>query len=239
MIIDTCIFSGEIEMLEFRMAILGPVVDHFIVVENTYTHQGEKRECSIIEPTNRVTTVLTDFYSNDPRSIETSQRDSIKDACSRFDDSDIVILSDVDEIPSRESVIEAQGVLLPRTCDLDFFYYRLNYLRPENCSLMISTVGHLRKIGGQLLRDLRGSIRSLKNKGWHLSYFGGTTAIQKKLRTFCHSEFNTPEFLDEHWLEECQREGKALLKCGTTFSRVGKGFFPDYLIEAAPKYWWL
>lgn len=241
MIIDTCIFAGELEMLRFRIAILSPVVDHFVVVESAWTHQGKPRQKAFFDSTDTIHSFYIDIYSDDPHQIEAMQRDAIRECCSQFNDDDLVILSDVDEIPSRESVEVMRTTEMPRDCELDFFYYRLNWMRPEKCSLILSTIKHLREVGGQQLRALRGSYPSIgvKPSGWHLSYFGGTKAIQQKLSTFVHSEFNKPEFTNEEWLEECQREGIALLKCGTPFTKVGRDHFPQYFVDAAPKGWWL
>lgn len=235
MIIDSCIFAGEMEMLLFRKAILDPVVDHYVVVENAWTHQREPRLQTLSD------SHFFNYLFDNPTEIEQKQRDAIAKCCWKFKDSDIIILSDIDEIPSRESVLAVKKQSLPRTCELDFYYYRLNHRRKEKCGLIISTVGHLRELGGNGLRDRRGTAPPIgvKPSGWHLSYFGGTEAIQKKLSSFCHAEFNKPEFTDKEWLEECQREGKGLLKCGTQCSPATPEDFPQYFLDAAPTDWWL
>lgn len=241
MIVDTFIYNGEAEMLEFRIKILSPVVDYFIVVENAWTHQGQPRERCLTTPTPKVKSFFLDIHADTPYGTEWQNRNAIANCCSEFNDDDLVILSDVDEIPSRESVSKMREKSLPRTCNLEFYYYRLNHRRPETCGLMMTTIAHLREIGGGNLRDLRGNtpIMDAQPSGWHLSYFGGTKAIQKKLSSFCHTEFNKPEFLDDAWLEKCQKEGIALLKCGTQFERVTPDHFPQYFLDAAPKGWWL
>ncbi len=240
MIIDTCIFAGELEMLKFRMAILEPVVDVFVVVENRWTHQGEPRERTFWKPREwpKVISSFLDIKTDNPQDTEARHRDAIADCCDVFNDDDLVIVSDCDEIPSRESVSAMEYVDLPTTCELDLYLYRLNWRRPEKCGLIMSTVKHLREIKGNALRSLRGSTPTC-GTGWHLSYFGGTEAIQKKLKSFCHPEFNKPEFLDEAWLDKCQKEGISLLKCGTPLEKAKPEDFPKYFLDAAPKGWWL
>ncbi len=221
-------------MLLFRMAILEPVVDYFVVVESMWTHQGERRERVLSD--GAFSPQMRSFYIN--IKSESMHRDSIDFCCGEFNQDDLVILSDVDEIPSREAVSAMEYVDLPATCELDLYLYRLNWRRPEKCGLIMSTMKHLREIGGNALRGLRGSTPTI-GTGWHLSYFGGTEAIQKKLKSFCHAEFNTPEFLDEDWLDKCQKEGIALLKCGTPLEKATPKDFPQYFLDAAPKGWWL
>lgn len=242
MIIDACMFAGELSMWWFRHQILNPVVDHFVIAENSWTHQGQPRERVFYDECANVHPFLLNIQGDVAnREIEIEHRNAIADCCAGFSDDDTVIFGDVDEIPSRESVRALSGMSLPRTCDLDFYYYRLNHLRPETCGLIISTVKQLREVRGEKLRNLRGTSPPIgvKPSGWHLSYFGGTEAIQKKLSTFCHDWFNKPEFMDKEWLEECQRTGKGLLKCGTQCLKATPKDFPQYFLDAAPKEWWL
>ncbi len=241
MIIDACIFAGELDMLWFRIQMLSPVVDYFVIVENAWTHQGQPRERSFYDETTTIKSFYLDIHIDGPRATEIAHREAIVGCCQQFSDDDLVILSDIDEIPSREFVEVMSKVSEPSTCELDFYYYRLNWRRPEKCGLVMSTVKHLREAGGEAFRGLRGNTPYVLNKpsGWHLSYFGGTKAIQKKLQSFCHPEFNKPEFLDEAWLDKCQREGIALLKCGTPFTKATPADFPQYFLDAAPKEWWL
>ncbi len=224
-------------MLLFRMAILEPVVDYFVVVESMWTHQGQPRERTLGD--GAWFPQVRSFYIN-ARS-EPAQREAIAYCAGEFNDDDLVILSDVDEIPSREAVSAMEYVDMPKTCNLDLHLYRLNWKRPENCSLIMSTIKQLRELGGEKLRGMRGVPPSIgvQPSGWHLSYFGGTEAIQKKLKSFCHPEFNKPEFLDEEWLDKCQNEGIALLKCGTPLEKSTATDFPQYFLDAAPKGWWL
>lgn len=241
MIVDACIFAGEMDMLKFRMAILNPVVDCFVVVQNLWTHQNKPQKLVSLDQYPKVKSFYLNLRGDGYREIEIQQRDLIKDCCDQFREDDLLILSDMDEIPSRESVRTMKELSMPRTCELDFYYYRLNWRRPEKCSLIMSTIKHLREVGGESLRGLRGTPPKIdvQPSGWHLSYFGGTEAIQKKLSTFCHSEFNKPEFMDKDWLEECQRTGKGLLKCGTQCLESTPKDFPKYFVDAAPKGWWL
>ena len=37
----------------------------------------------------------------------------------------------------------------------------------------------------------------LPNCGWHMSFFGGGTAVKAKLRAYAHQEWNRPEIVSE------------------------------------------
>ena len=42
-IVDSFIFSNELDMLEYRLELLYDKVDHFILVESNKTHTGEDK----------------------------------------------------------------------------------------------------------------------------------------------------------------------------------------------------
>lgn len=236
MVIDAFLCAGEIEMLKFRMKILDPVVDQFIAVQGITTHQGELRALSFTKH-EKLINHATDSGDGSTIERENRQREGVLEATFSFDHEDMIILGDVDEIPSREAVEEMRENPFSRCCVLDFFYYRLRHLRPERCSITCTNLGLVRETGVEMLRRKRGSFPFTKSNGWHLSYFGGTEAIKKKLRSFCHAEFNQPEFLDDEWLEQCQENGHGLLKCGTICAKTDPSFFPQYFLDAAPKEW--
>ena len=43
--------------------------------------------------------------------------------------------------------------------------------------------------------------------GWHFSYFTTPEKILKKIQSFSHTEFNTPEFADISHIEDCINRG--------------------------------
>lgn len=58
-VVDACLFAGESDMLELRMRTLTDVVDHFVVVACTKTHQGEPADVDFIsEEFNRTVLAL-------------------------------------------------------------------------------------------------------------------------------------------------------------------------------------
>lgn len=49
MIVDACLFAGEHEMLALRLRTLAPIVDRFVVVACTLTHQAEPADRALID----------------------------------------------------------------------------------------------------------------------------------------------------------------------------------------------
>ena len=126
MFIDAFIFFNEKELVELRVKYLNSVVDFFVVVEANITHQGKKKDWNfpkILENNlkkfsskiqyhqlhidlekikNEESWISDDIKGDDAWRIENFQRNYIKTACEKFSNEDILIISDVDEIPSKQ-----------------------------------------------------------------------------------------------------------------------------------------
>jgi glycosyltransferase involved in cell wall biosynthesis len=263
MVIDAFIFYQELEMLEFRLKLLYPHVDKFVIVEADKTFSGldkpfyyeQNREhfawasdkiiyfkfCCDTSKLN-LATAPTEFQpDHDCWQIEYAQRNAIIPACKDLADDALLIMGDVDEIPSWEAIEWARQNVgqLPAVCQQHFFYYDLRHLREGGCLCSIfSTLGTARNVGTQVLRNHRNVITRLGNAGWHLSYFGDPDAIAKKIESFSHQELNVPEFKDTDHINRCRAGGDDLFKRGTRTSRVGPDFFPSYFKDSAPPHWW-
>lgn len=260
MIIDAVIFNNENDMLDFRISILSPVVDRFIVVEADHTFSGKPKPYNFDAKRFKGKNILyhkvkidaSDLKldkppkvydpSHDCWKIEYRQRDAIKDAIGTFKDEDIIIWGDADEIPSREAVKAAgkHHANLPLVYDQAFFYYNLKHWRQEAWrGSIFCTVKMLREKGGQTVRDQRNKMAwIIKPGGWHLSYFGVADKIAQKIEAFSHQELNTPEFKDKSHIAECISTGRDLFKRQTSVKAVPRNFFPPYFVELAPKEWW-
>lgn len=162
-IIDAFCFFNELDMLELRLNILAPYVDHFIVVEADHTFSGKPKASSfaanrarfapfadkISHHIARIDTSAMDFSTRPERcdrstdfwKVEYAQRNAIADALKAFAPSDLAIASDVDEIPAPAAIERirqsAWRQLLVRTIPHIFkqeeFFYNATNLRDEPC----------------------------------------------------------------------------------------------------------
>lgn len=138
---------------------------------------------------------------------EVYQRDSIFFPLSTLAcPDDIVLLSDLDEIPNPNAVNELKNHFDVSTIyhfKQVWFTYGLNYIVPLDwfgtrafsyCSLMGKSIDHFRYPTED--KNLQNGV-IIENGGWHLSYLGGKDAIANKLnalayqgmRSFIHSMF--------------------------------------------------
>ena len=153
LVIDAFIYWNEAEMLTFRLRVLSPVVDKFVIVESDRTFARHEKpyyseqvnftpwkDKVIIHRIKADVAGLKlgerpDGYdpTHDCWKIEHQQRNAILDACKEFADTDFIMISDVDEIPSREAVgkLKADNHCGFVTMRHRFFYYDLSRLRND------------------------------------------------------------------------------------------------------------
>lgn len=204
MIWDCFMFRNELDMLECRLTELEGKVDYHILVEAGMDFRGRKRvplyglnESRFLPWRKKIIAACALTLPDDPNPWvrEHALRDVARpyiEGLARPDD--LVLLCDVDEIPSDEALAwQGQGAagLLMRTghSAVDWLYPQ-----PMPASVMIRAG----KIAGRPLgqiRDMRSSYPQIGDGGWHLSWLGGPEAQTEKLSVSCHLE------LPDHELE--------------------------------------
>ena len=222
-IVDCVIFYNEIEMLKYRLSVLNQVVDYFIVVESTHTHVGNEKELYFKNNENmfssfkeKIVHIIVDDFpfkqpnidvsKNDQWTNEIFQRNCIKrglDALN-LDNSDVIIIADVDEIPDPNTLAQIKQNYAQNNIqiqinklEMDMYYYNLNsQIMHKWYHTVIVTAQKFKQLSIQC-NDLRFfNCEIIRCGGWHLSYFGNSDFIQNKLKNFTHQEFNHNEFTD-------------------------------------------
>ncbi len=220
-IIDTFIFYNEIELLNYRLSILYEYVDYFIIVESKHTFTGNIKPLFYLENidifkkfSNKVIHIISEMPFSQPNIDynlghqyinEHYQRENIKkginDLTHILHDEDIIIFSDIDEIPNPSILKNILNKTLEIKLDefyrlaCDMYYYNLNlrigegsnwhgikiipYFYYKNMSLTFQEVRQL---------EHRQYVPIIKNGGWHLSYFGDDKFIYNKLLNFENME---------------------------------------------------
>ncbi len=118
-IFDCFPFFNELDLLEVRLAALDPVVDFFVLSEMPITHRGQPKPLHFRENRQRfekylpkIRHVVADdvtqeqgFDANWVREIH--QRTVLERALGDARDDDVVMMSDLDEVPRADKVVEA------------------------------------------------------------------------------------------------------------------------------------
>ncbi len=225
-VFDCFTFFNEVEMVKFRIKYLKDVVDYFVIVEASQTHSGMPKEQNFPyddfdeETKKKIKYVYIDFpkenlldhldfnaeyilqtlesWKNWAR--ENYQRNYIKKCLTEAKDDDIILISDVDEIISKEAIEflkenahkidEGKNISLVQIPFYFSIYNPFRYSADENTvvwphpkatlfkNMIRPNVNRMCYAGG-----------SLKNAGWHLGYFGGNNRLKiKKSSVATHSD---------------------------------------------------
>lgn len=225
MIVDCFMFCNELQMLYYRLNLLGDIVDYFVIVESRFTHSGKPKELyfqsnkHLFPFQNKIIHIVVDqmpFLTNLRRSHiwanENYQRNMIDQGIKQLNlsDNDLIIVSDVDEIPNPDTIDQITNGNLTitsiKSLSQDFYYYNLNNKINNQWDkskiLPFSEYTNTFNSKPQLCRNFF-ACPSIANSGWHLSYFGNSQFIVDKLQNFAHQELNNPKNTDIHYIEHC------------------------------------
>ncbi|MGP8217139.1 MAG: hypothetical protein ACLQQ4_16335 [Bacteroidia bacterium] len=137
MIYDCFTFFNELDILEIRLNILNDVVDKFVLVEATRTHQGKEKPLFFTENKERyrkfldkIIHVVVDTYPSSDKdyswTLERHQREMIAEGLKNCASDDIIMVSDADEIPDPEQVKLYAGKRGVKVFYQRMYYYFIN-----------------------------------------------------------------------------------------------------------------
>ena len=267
---DCFTFFNEMDLLEIRLNELDQVVDYFVIVESTRTFQKQPKplylnidDKRIVKFKDKIIHVVVDDFPNFfthwrvPKTwdYENHQRNAIARGLVNAKPDDIIIVSDVDEIPNVKKVVEHLKLNGPVVFQQRFFYYFLNYIitkaSPESCIVQKDNLIFWRGSVMVKYRDFTTAreVRNLRNNisivqieegGWHFSYIGGIDAIISKLKSFSHAK-EAKQILnnvdDKERISEVIASGYDLFNRDMSFKALPLSEpFPEYMINNINKY---
>lgn len=218
MIYDCFQFFNEIDILLIRMNVLKDVVDKFVISESTETFSGLKKPLNFQE--NRelfkefegkiIYLVVDDTPPGETHARDEFQKNAVKRGLKDCTDDDVIIFSDLDEIPTPEKVLEVATIIKENKDDARkkifhmaqrMFYCYLNMEEVTGslpaCSGEFEGVEKKMWLGTKMLSyelaknlnlwDIRfpeykeNGVR-VADGGWHFGYMGGHNVMSLKER---------------------------------------------------------
>lgn len=257
MIYDCFMFHDEIDLLEIRFNILDDVVDKFVIVEGARTTTGKIKKLNYPRFRDKfevwkekIIYVFIDDYPpfESTWQYELWQRNGIGQGLKGCSENDIIIISDVDEIPNPHILknrnfenFDSEMVFAQM-----FANYYLNYIDISDNAWYGSVIVPFKDyISAHEHRNLAIKFRKkpdekyvITNGGWHFSFLGGIEAIKHKLKTYTHQEYNIQKFENEEVLLKAIKKGKSIFhKKDYRFKPVTiDNRFPEYIRNNIDKY---
>jgi beta-1,4-mannosyl-glycoprotein beta-1,4-N-acetylglucosaminyltransferase len=264
---DCFMFNNELDLLELRLTILDDVVDRFVLVEAGQSHTGLAKPLHFHDNIERFArwrgridhVALPNLPpDNDAWANDSTQRNAIGRGLPDVADDDLVIVSDIDEIPRRESIeailadpsIRIAGLRMP------LFYLRFNYLQMRGGDPVyvwgVAARGDVfRRLSPQRQRDARVTLQKrswagtlgqgetvLQHAGWHFSYLGDDDHVRLKLASYTHQENAVSKVLEEHGVKGILASGLDLFgRPGYQWGTVQvNDYFPEELRRDMDRY---
>jgi beta-1,4-mannosyl-glycoprotein beta-1,4-N-acetylglucosaminyltransferase len=234
-VIDVFTYNDELEMLLVRLVEHHSFVDTFVLIQADRTFTGKPKAFHFpvtdhrLEPFLKKIVIKNISLDSNPKSPWDNELKQRNASFSSFpmEPNDIIYLSDVDEIISRNhwpellNKIKDQPVLSVWLEMFNFFInFRLNeatWIQPK--LLKGSTISESNRTANDYRVDY--SLPRTENWcGWHFSYIMPADKIAEKLRSFSHQEFNLALFTDKERIEDQLRKRRDLLKRDLDFQPV-------------------
>ena len=241
-------FDEEI-VLDLRLNSLNHYVDYFVIVESTFTHKGEERDLKFNHKKFEKFKDKIIYLVNDKQPKEVEQIDSINDdgtyitnavlrengqrnfissGLTMAQQDDLILISDVDEIPNLENIKLSdlkKKIILFRQ---NMFYYKFNLISPGISWIGTKACKKKDLISPQWLRNIKDkkylffrmdtffskkkyiSVQFIENGGWHFSNIKTAKEIEYKLKSYLHHREFDVNPLSSNEIESIIKNKKAI-----------------------------
>ena len=266
-VFDAFMFYRDFDQLDIRLHELNEVVDKFVLVECTKTFRGKEKPLWFNESKHlyknwedRIIHVIADkpphvdvedrvyHRKTSDFSIEVYQRNAVMKGLVDCKDDDMIMISDVDEIPMAELVKNTSFAEFNYWVGMHrMYYYYLNTYFPGNIwsGTMTMQWKDLKKSTPRVFKVYKNQARRWRlpkhdyKGGWHFSHLVGNKdnaieLLQEKLRISGHHELDSPDKNNAENLKKCMYELKGYHKysgCGEVMTIESMSFLPKYVQE--------
>ena len=226
---DCTTYYDEELIIDLRLNMLNQYVDKFIICEAKFSHSGRKKKLNfdinkfkkfkdkIIylvvdqQPKNIFNVLDSDTKEQRGEKLilngmarDYFQRENLSRGISESDDDDLILISDLDEIPNLKNInlskINNQIIIFEQK----MFYYKLNLFYKDYIWQGTKAVKKKNFISPQWLRNIKGKIYAkwrldvlfskkkytnllfIKDGGWHFTCLRTPEELEKKLLNFAH-----------------------------------------------------
>tara|TARA_B100001250_G_scaffold205976_1_gene176804 strand:+ start:165 stop:1034 length:870 start_codon:yes stop_codon:yes gene_type:complete len=273
-------FDEEI-VLDTRLNYLDQYVDFFVIIESCFTHKGDKRKLNFnIKKFDKFKDkIIYKVYDGIPKKIEkilinddedtksrkyimnalyreNSQRNYISEGIKEATHEDLILVSDVDEIPNLSNInlknIKEKIILFKQ----DMFYYKFNLKLPK--IEWIGTKACKKKYlkNPQWLRNIKDrkypfyrldalfsdnkfiNVKKINNGGWHFTNIKSAAEIEHKMKSYLHHREFDLDPIDVAGIEKIMKNKLAIydLTADKRINKIGVGHkLENYAIDNLPE----
>lgn len=216
MIIDTTLFNNEFDMLDIHLEISKEYVDKWIILEADKRLNGNDKQFNLSNNIakykdiygDKVEVVALNIPVNDSHRsyYETSMRKGFKNILDKYDNNDIIIHGDLDEILNPDKFEKILDSLdknnKPVSCGFEMFMYKFDQraFRGWKGSVvakkyMFETPHDLYKGSKEIVKrkSRNHCVRLDEAVGWHWTWFGSDEIIKEKVISCIETDYRNPD----------------------------------------------
>jgi len=257
---DCCMYFDEDLVLDLRLNTLNEHVDKFIIAEATRDHSGKEKKLNFnynkfAKFKDKINYLIIEDLPLNTKSKKRHwdanhwrdqyQRNSLVKGFENCNDDDLIMISDIDEIPDPKKIPEFK-IENKYACFMQKnFQSKLNLLNVTDEYWMGTKICQKKYLKSpQWLRDIKTKKRPfwkfykpkepqlIFNGGWHFSFLKKPKDIAKKIKAYSHQEFNKDDFVNEKKIAERINNGKDLFNRSFEYKKIEiDESFPKYILE--------
>lgn len=252
-------YFDEDLVLDIRLNTLKDKVDKFIITEATKNHAGENKKLNFkidnfSKFRDKIRYIVVDDLPINVKSTKKSwhenhvrdqfQRNAIERGYKDFNDEDLIMISDIDEIPDPKKLDEFN----PKNkfaCFLQKnFQSKINLLNITNEDWPGTKICQKKYLKSpQWLRNIKTKrkpfwkifskkIQIINNGGWHFSFLKDPESIRNKIISYSHQEYNTKEFTNTDLIKKKISLGEDLFQRKIKYKKIEiDDSFPEYIFK--------
>jgi len=256
-------FFNEEHILDLRFNILDDFVDFFVFVESTTDHQGKPKKLNFDAKkfkkfNDKIIYIVVDDTKDAIKKphiggeslVEQYQRNSLMRGLKNCNDNDLIILSDVDEIPDLNKLNLFDKKRKYAVFSQKMFNYKINLLNETENNWHGSKICLKKDLKSpQWLRNLKfkqypfwridkpKNLQIIENGGWHFAYLQSPENILKKIKSFAHGEYNKEDFANIKNIKEKIEMRKDIFSRKISYRKLQiDQSFPKYIVNNKEKF---
>jgi hypothetical protein len=219
---DCFTFFNELDVVEIRLQEMWDVTDYFVISESNMSHSGKSKDYILLDNWERfkpyqdkIRRVQVDDMpeTKDSWVRERYQRYSLGKGLTDIAPEDIIIVSDLDEVP-RAEVVEMiktdENNYDKYVLTIPMFQYKINFMkyieRSKQRNIMLTrgraftNAQQEREFTFPWVPGASDTVY-IEHGGWHFTYFGDDKNAITKIQNFAHTETDRQDLIVRHNIE--------------------------------------
>ena len=253
-------------LLDLRLNILNSIVDKFVIVESKIDHAGnhkklnfninnftkfkDKIEYFVLEELPVKKKIFSKSWRNSPNWIrENYQRNCLLKGFKDSDDNDLIMISDIDEIPNPKMINKFEKknkyacfvqknfqskINLLNTSEPNWYGTRICVKKFIKSPMWLKNIKIKKKNFWKFFQPKPPQL--ILEGGWHFSFLKTSEGISKKIMSYAHQEYNNSNKNNIDLIQKRVDEKRDILDRDFVYKKINlDSTFPDFIIKNKDK----